>query len=322
MGFHEIQLPTDMSYGSAGGPGYNTNIVELDSGAEETVQRWSTPRHSFDISKGIQTYAQLTTLKAFYIARGGPANGFRFKDFLDYHSSPTDSSFHSAMGTKDQRIGTGDGTTTVFQLIKLYTSGAITITRSITKPVSGTVSIWIAGTLKTSGVDYTVDTTTGLVTMTTAPTVGQAVEASFEFDVPVRFGKELDAVLSIDISDFGAGTLNGIRLVEMISPDTGNVGEFPYGGGTEQSISANVTITPALARVWILSATTTGLSAVMANPASIPTGAPLCYVENGGSNTITLKDNSGNTLASLTAGTCVEVFLVLDNLGAKVYYAA
>jgi len=32
MGFHEVRFPDDISYGSDGGPGYNTNIIEMDSG--------------------------------------------------------------------------------------------------------------------------------------------------------------------------------------------------------------------------------------------------------------------------------------------------
>jgi uncharacterized protein (TIGR02217 family) len=41
---------------------------------------------------------------------------------------------------------------------------------------------------------WSVDTTTGLVTFSTAPTLGVEISAGFEFDVPVRFDTDHMAV--------------------------------------------------------------------------------------------------------------------------------
>ncbi len=57
--------------------------------------------------------------------------------------------------------------------------------RTITKPVAGTVQVYLDGVEQPSG--WSVDTTTGLVTFGVPPTLGVEVTAGFEFDVPVRF---------------------------------------------------------------------------------------------------------------------------------------
>ena len=107
------------------------------------------------------------------------AYGFRFKDWTDYRA-------------RGQAIGTGDGATKAFQLVKSYVSGAGSETRTITKPVQGTVVPYLAGIKQTSG--WSVNTTTGVLTFLTAPAQGIAVTADFEFDVPVRFDTDSMAV--------------------------------------------------------------------------------------------------------------------------------
>ena len=57
--------------------------------------------------------------------------------------------------------------------------------RTITKPVAGTVKVYLNGTLQPSG--WSIDTSTGLVTFVSAPAAGAVITADFEFDVPVRF---------------------------------------------------------------------------------------------------------------------------------------
>jgi uncharacterized protein (TIGR02217 family) len=110
----------------------------------------------------------------------------------------------------DQAIGTGDGTTTAFQLVKRYASGAQSWTRTIAKPVTGTVRIVLAGVEQLSG--WSVDTTTGDVTFTAAPGSGVAITAGFEFDVPVRFDTDvLDVTLDLE----RLGSITSIPLLEL-----------------------------------------------------------------------------------------------------------
>jgi uncharacterized protein (TIGR02217 family) len=113
-------------------------------------------------------------------------------------------------GPIDQAIGTGDGTTTAFQLVKRYASGSQTWTRAIAKPVAGTVRIALGGVEQPSG--WSVDTTTGIVTFSTAPSSGVAITAGFEFDVPVRFDTDaLDVTLDLE----RLGSITSIPLLEI-----------------------------------------------------------------------------------------------------------
>lgn len=319
MGFHEVRFPTGISEGSSGGPGFSTAIVETDGGQIHTVARWAEERRTFDASASVQSYEDLNDIAAFYRARRGCANGFRFKDWSDYHSSVNDPSYRGAIGTRDQVIGVGDGTTTQFQLKKTYTSGPSSGTYTVRKPVSGTVLIWVNSMAVLSG--WTVDTTTGIVTFSVAPTSTHVIEASFEYDVPVMFAKAIDDVLSMSIDDFDSGSIGSIPLVELVDPEPGNVGEFFYGGAYEAVFSANMTLSTGTARLYVLSTSTASLSVLCPDPASIPMGGPLFYVINGGATTFTLKDHLGTTLATLAAGKGCAVVLTAGAASAKIWYA-
>jgi uncharacterized protein (TIGR02217 family) len=73
-------------------------------------------------------------------------------------------------GAQGQLLGTGDGAQTQFQLVKHYPSGSVIEVRTISKPVAGTVKVYLDGMEQLSG--WSVDTTTGLVTSGTAPGLG------------------------------------------------------------------------------------------------------------------------------------------------------
>lgn len=197
MSFVEERFPADISYGSSGGPQYATDVVASISGHEQRNIQWSQARARYNVAHGVKTKTQLDTLIAFFRARKGRAYGFRFKDWTDYTATT-------------QTIGTGNGTTTQFQLVKRYTSGTTTEIRTITKPVSGTVTVFVNGTAQTSGV--TVNTTTGVVTFGTAPVSGANVTASFEFDVPVRFDTDR---LSATLEAYGVHSWLDIPLIEV-----------------------------------------------------------------------------------------------------------
>lgn len=319
MGFHEVQFPPEISRGSSGGAGANVNIIELMSGVDQAVDRWSRVRHRYDVRKGVRTHADLSVIRTFFYARKGPANGFRFKDWHDFHSNPTDPTFRSSAGVRDQDIGTGDGSETDFQLKKTYISGLTPYVRNITKPVAGTVRVWLDGVEQTEGVHFTVDTTTGVVTFSTPPGVGVVIEASFQFDVPVRFDLSPQSPLSAILDDVGWGSIPSIPVVEMFDPDPGYVSEFFYGGSTERAIGANITLSTGIARLWSISASTTGLSVLLPDPADIPTGGPIFWITNEGVNSFTVKDHLGATLTTLTQNTGCVVLLTVDNLGSKVW---
>jgi uncharacterized protein (TIGR02217 family) len=206
MAFHEVRFPDNISRGARGGPERRTQIVELASGDEERNASWANSRRRYDVSYGIRRADDLASVVAFFEARNGRLHGFRFKDWSDYRSGQP-SNIPSPL---DQSLGVGDGTTSTFQLVKRYASGAQGWTRTITKPVAGSVRLALGGVEQASG--WTVDATTGTVSFAAAPPPGAALTAGFEFDVPVRFDSDaLDVTLDIE----RLGSITSIPLVEI-----------------------------------------------------------------------------------------------------------
>lgn len=197
MAFHETRFPDDIAYGSSGGPEYSTDIVITIGGHEQRNINWSAARARYNVAHGVKTASQLADLIAFFRARKGRAHGFRFKDWTDYQGAA-------------ELIGTGNNSKTEFQLVRNYTSGSTTEARTITKPVSGSISIYKDGVLQTSGVS--VSATTGIVTFTSAPANSVVITATFEFDVPVRFDTDR---LSASLDSYGSHSWLDIPLVEV-----------------------------------------------------------------------------------------------------------
>ena len=206
MAFHEIRFPDNISRGARGGPERRTQIVELASGDEERNASWANSRRRYDVAYGIRRADDLAAVVAFFEARNGRLHGFRYKDWADYKSALPS----QANTATDQQIGTGTGSLQTFQLAKRYTSGAQTWARTITKPVTGTVRVALGMVEQMSG--WTLDTTTGVITFTTAPAGGVIVRAGFEFDVPVRFDSDtLDVTLDFE----RLGSITAIPLLEI-----------------------------------------------------------------------------------------------------------
>ncbi len=206
MAFHEVRFPDNISRGARGGPERRTQVVELASGDEERNASWANSRRRFDVAYGIRRADDLAAVVAFFEARNGRLHGFRYKDWADYKSALPSQTITAT----DQQIGTGTGSQQTFQLTKRYTSGAQTWVRTLTKPVAGTVRVALGMVEQMSG--WTVDTTTGLITFTTAPANGVIVRAGFEFDVPVRFDSDtLDVTLDFE----RLGSITAIPLLEI-----------------------------------------------------------------------------------------------------------
>ncbi len=206
MAFHEVRFPTAIAFHATGGPERKTEIVTLGSGFEERNAVWANSRRRFDAGYGVKSLGDLHAVIAFYEARQGRLHGFRYKDWSDFQSCAPD----ATPSPTDQPLGTGDGHITTFPLTKTYTSGPASWTRTITKPVAGSVRIAVAGIEHATG--FSVDTTTGLVTFTAAPASGAALTAGFAFDTPVRFDNDS---LVINLASFTAGEIPAIPLVEI-----------------------------------------------------------------------------------------------------------
>ena len=207
MSFHEVRLPARLAFGSTGGVERRTEIVTLGSGYERRSTPWAQGRRRYLIGANLRSLDDMAALTGFFEARRGRLHGFRFRDFADFKSCAPG----AVVTAGDQALGTGDGARTRFDLVKRYGEGEDALERRVRKPVASTVRVAVAGVELDAG-EFAVDVTTGEVTLMTAPAVGAAVTAGFEFDVPVRFDADR---IEVTLESFEVGRMAAVPLVEV-----------------------------------------------------------------------------------------------------------
>ena len=207
MAFDNVRFPTAISRGSTGSAERRTDVVTTASGREERNARWANSKRKYNAGFGVKSLDDIQAVVAFFEERRGKLYAFRWKDFADFKSCAAS----AAVAATDQVIGTGDGVTAVFQLVKKYGIGTRNYTRVINAPVVGTVRVAVNGTVSTL---FTVNVQTGLMTFNAGsiPVNAAVVTAGYEFDVPVRF--DTDAI-TINLVHFAGGDIPNIPLLEV-----------------------------------------------------------------------------------------------------------
>lgn len=179
MAFLDFRMPTRVEAGFSAIPAHSTRIKSLANGNEKRNAQWSGSKRRYTSAYAGFNRAQRAELLNAAEATDGQTYAFRFKDWNDF----------SVTG---QALGVSPAGSTPIQLVKTYTFGPRTKTRTITKPVTATVVVYQNGVPKAG----TVNGLTGLFTPTTAWTPAAVITADFEFDVPVRFATdEIEFVL-------------------------------------------------------------------------------------------------------------------------------
>lgn len=174
MSFVDERFPEEYAYGAVASDDWLAEVVETRNRIEARNLPVSNVRRSWDLSTTGKTKAQRSGIHDYFLAMRGPVHSFPFRDLFDYECARS-------------TIATGDGSDLTIQLVKPYTIGSQTYSRPITKPITSSVRVWVNGIEQLSG--WTVSRTTGIVTFSVAPADGAVIEASFEFDVPVRFAE-------------------------------------------------------------------------------------------------------------------------------------
>jgi uncharacterized protein (TIGR02217 family) len=122
-------------------------------------------------------YDELRTLMGFFLQQQGAFQPFLFDD-------PTDDQVSA------QPMGTGDGSATVFQLVRAM--GAALPGGGFAEPVTApnAVSAVYFNGVRQGASGYGVDPATGLVTFSSPPPAGQLVTADFTYFFRVRFADD------------------------------------------------------------------------------------------------------------------------------------
>ena len=191
MSFIDATLLDQFALGFVSEKTFFTIKVPLYSGRTKRNAERSKPLHRFTAGYDRISRANHNLIKAAYIACLGPVHSFRFKDRSDYQID-------------DEIIGTAvGGADETMQIVKPYSFGTETVTRTITKLITG-------GTLTEDDVplSHTVNLLTGIATFTS--TAGKVIRATYDFDVPVYFN---DDALSFSFENLVAHSTD-VVLVE------------------------------------------------------------------------------------------------------------
>lgn len=165
-------------------PTFNTEIQQSLAGREVRIQNFQNPLWEWALTfeyllndpkfRDDTTYTPLEQLVGFYLARGG-----QFDDFLLNESELTQRLEDSV--TSGQPIGTGDGVTVNFQLVRNF-GGFL---EACQNPANQSATVYVGGVKKIQGSDYNI--ALGVVTFTAAPANAAPITADFTFLHRVRF---------------------------------------------------------------------------------------------------------------------------------------
>jgi len=200
----DVLYPLALGRDSGASPEFSTSVAVTASGHERRSSLWSDARMRYDVGPGIRSEQELGTLIAFFRARRGAARAFRLADPFDFSSN-------GMTGTPtmlDQRIGTADGLTATFQLVKNYGGPDDPQRRAITRPHAGSIAVSVGGVAEPG---WTL-MPGGKIVFADAPPDGAVIRAGFLFDVPVRFAEDR---LDVNGAAFTAGEAPSVPLIEV-----------------------------------------------------------------------------------------------------------
>jgi uncharacterized protein (TIGR02217 family) len=188
MQFVDVQFPDCIAFGAQSDSTWSTDVAAVLSGHEITNQNWEDARHLFDVSFAVRTASDYRMVRTHFHEVRGRAKAFPFKDFLDFSALATE----GVMLLDDSDSPPGD-----YQMYKRYGSGAYAYDRKITRPVSGTITVFRTRAAVTTTIAATIDYSTGLVTVT-GHVVGDIYTWSGNFNVPVRYDTDRLPAMAIN----------------------------------------------------------------------------------------------------------------------------
>jgi uncharacterized protein (TIGR02217 family) len=211
--FDEVRFPTNVSYGSSGGPTFKTQVFETYRGYEKRNVDWKSPIMEFNVAYGIKTDAQMFEVIEFFNARQGKLRGFRYKNWANYQ-------------ILNGNIAVGDGISTRLPMIRTYGVPATQSYKRLYKIVPGSVSgVTIGGFPLVEGVDFNIDYNSGEIVFKNGQGPGEGIPikaATLEFDEPVRF--DVDS-LQVVIDGYNNNNLSKLPLIGI--RDTFTYGTVP-----------------------------------------------------------------------------------------------
>jgi uncharacterized protein (TIGR02217 family) len=193
--FINIRFPVDISYGSSGGPEYNTDLIITTTGYEHRYDQWSKPRLRFNVAAGIKNRPQVAELLSFFHLCKGRFYGFKYKDWSDFRLQ------------NESLKSVGNNT---YQIVKNYKwQDRLINTRDITQPVVETIKLY-NGLKQLNVEEYDIDANKGLITLHKDTTYD--IKITCDFDIPARF--DID-YLPITLESYNSFFMPEIPIIEI-----------------------------------------------------------------------------------------------------------
>jgi uncharacterized protein (TIGR02217 family) len=193
-------FPKCPGYGFKVDPFILVKIIEREGGFERVDRKWSQARRQFD---GVPTpdanLGDIEDILYFWLAIGGMAGTFRFRDYTDYKSCRT----YQSPAPGDQPLVANSNSPGGYLLIKQYAVGPFSLERRIFRPRGDTIII--ANEVNAPQTDWTLDESTGVLSIGGA-FVGTPTSWAGEFDVWCRFNASFQPeitnkeILTADVS--------------------------------------------------------------------------------------------------------------------------
>lgn len=174
LGYSVVKRPVFYNGKAVTGSGWNIRIAYADAPTWEWDLTYDDSNGGF--LRDLAATPELKELLGFYLGMGGDLTPFLFLD-------PDDNTVTA------QPLGTTDGTTTLYTLVRSYGSGVLG-----TEPIgyynAGTpILVYLNGTLQSSATYSVITATPGKqqLSFVTAPSSGQAITATFSYYYYVHF---------------------------------------------------------------------------------------------------------------------------------------
>jgi|ERR1041385_1061312 uncharacterized protein (TIGR02217 family) len=152
-------------------------VAQLGGGSESRNAWWSQELKAWDVQfADVITLAQYQLLRNHYLARSQRVRSFPFFDYTDYLANA-------------DTFAVADGTAGPFQLKVSRGDSGNAYYRTVYKVIPGTETIFVNGSAKVRGTDYTIDNTTAKILFIAGhfPVSSAVLSWSGQFYIPARW---------------------------------------------------------------------------------------------------------------------------------------
>ncbi len=172
MEYVDTPFPERIAFQAKAEAMWQTTLTAVLSGFEATNQNWAQTRHAYDAGLAVRVASDYLLVKTHFHLMRGRAKSFPFTDPIDH--------------TVAQAAGVLLPSASNWQMFYRYGSGGTTYDRKITRPKTGTVTVFRTRAAVTTAIAVTITYTTGIVAIG-GHVEGDTYSWSGDFFVPCRY---------------------------------------------------------------------------------------------------------------------------------------